>query len=297
MLPDMPRLQSYDGTQLAYHVRGSGPPLVCLPGGPALASAYLGNLGGLDADRTLILADQRGTGDSAVPDDPASYRCDRIVDDVEALRVHLGLDRMDLLAHSAGGSVAALYAARHPDRLARLVLVTPSLRAVGVPPVGAQEAMAARSGEWWYRRASEAWAAPTEGLGPAELAALRLASAPFFYGRWDERTRAHAEAEAEHRCEPAAAGFYAGFAPDADAVREGLKAVAAPVLILAGGLDPMPTPAAARLFAELFGRAEVAVQDGAGHSPWIDDPSRFRRVVRDFRAADAAPTTGPAPGR
>jgi pimeloyl-ACP methyl ester carboxylesterase len=281
----MPRLRSYDGTELAYHVRGSGPPLVCLPGGPALASSYLGDLGGLDADRTLILLDQRGTGDSAVPDDPASYRCDRIVDDVEALRVHLGLDRMDLLAHSAGGSVAALYAARFPDRLARLVLVTPSLRAVGVPPVGAEQAMAARSGEWWYPRASEAWAAPTEGMGEAELVALRLASAPFFYGRWDERARAHAEADAERRSEPATAGFYAGFAPDTAAVRAGLKAVDAPVLILAGALDPMPTPDAARLFADLFGRAEVAVQDGAGHYPWVDDPARFTAVVRDFLAA------------
>jgi pimeloyl-ACP methyl ester carboxylesterase len=282
----MPRLRSYDGTELAYHVRGSGPPLVCLPGGPARASSYLGDLGGLDADRTLVLLDSRGAGDSAMPDDPASYRCDRIVNDVEALRVHLGLDRMDLLAHSAGGSVAALYAARFPDRLSRLVLVTPSLRAVGVPPVGAEQAMAARSGEWWYPRASAAWAAPTEGADEAELAALRLAWAPFFYGRWDDRARTHAEAEAEQRSEPATAGFYAGFAPDTDAVHEGLKAVDAPVLILTGGYDPMPTPAAARLFADLFGRAEVAVQNGAGHYPWVDDRASFGRIVRDFLAAD-----------
>jgi len=76
------------------------------------ASAYLGDLGGLSAHRSLVLLDLRGTGESAVPADPASYRCDRLVDDVEALRAHLGMEQIDLLGHSAGGALAVLYAAR-----------------------------------------------------------------------------------------------------------------------------------------------------------------------------------------
>jgi pimeloyl-ACP methyl ester carboxylesterase len=47
--------------------------------------------------RQLIMPDMRGTGMSAVPADPASYRCDRLAEDVEALREHLGLDRFDLV--------------------------------------------------------------------------------------------------------------------------------------------------------------------------------------------------------
>src|SRR5215211_1501369 len=103
-----------DGTRLAYHQAGEGDLLICLPGGPMQASAYLGDLGGLSAHRSLVLLDLRGTGESAVPADPASYRCDRLVDDVEALRTHLGPDRVDVLAHSAGGALALLYAARYP---------------------------------------------------------------------------------------------------------------------------------------------------------------------------------------
>ncbi|SCE10666.1 alpha/beta hydrolase fold, partial [Streptomyces sp. BpilaLS-43] len=57
--------------------------------------------------------------------DPSSYRCDRLVDDIEALRTHLGLERIDLLGHSAAGNSAALYAAAHPQRLRSLTLVTP----------------------------------------------------------------------------------------------------------------------------------------------------------------------------
>ncbi|MEK8142012.1 alpha/beta fold hydrolase [Streptomyces sp. M10(2022)] len=81
------------------------------------AGSYLADLGALSAVRRLVVLDLRGTGGSAVPDDPSTYRCDRLVDDVEALRAHLGQERMDLLAHSASGDLAALYAARYPQRL------------------------------------------------------------------------------------------------------------------------------------------------------------------------------------
>jgi pimeloyl-ACP methyl ester carboxylesterase len=79
----MPRFRAADGTELAYHVQGEGTPMVCLPGGPGRASAYLGDLSGLSAHRQLIMLDVRGTGESAIPADPASYRCDRLVGGVD----------------------------------------------------------------------------------------------------------------------------------------------------------------------------------------------------------------------
>lgn len=78
----MPSFDAADGTRLAYDLVGDGPPLVCLPGGPMQASAYFRDLGGLSARRTLVRLDLRGTGDSAVPLDEASYRADRLVEDV-----------------------------------------------------------------------------------------------------------------------------------------------------------------------------------------------------------------------
>jgi pimeloyl-ACP methyl ester carboxylesterase len=50
-----------------------------------------------------------------MPEDPASYGITRLVEDVEAFRAHLGLGTVDLLAHSASGGLAILYAARYPD--------------------------------------------------------------------------------------------------------------------------------------------------------------------------------------
>jgi pimeloyl-ACP methyl ester carboxylesterase len=116
------------------------------------ASAYLGDLGGLSAHRQLIMLDLRGTGRSAIPEDAASYRCDRLVDDVDSLREHLGLDRMDLLAHSAGANLAALYVGRHPGRVGKLALITPGVFAVGITITGdvRRETAQLRRDEPWF---------------------------------------------------------------------------------------------------------------------------------------------------
>src|SRR5690348_15185733 len=129
------------------------------------ASSYLGDLGGLDEHLRVIRLDLRGTGDSETPVDPASYRCDRLVDDVEALREHLGLTRLELLGHSAGANIAVRYAAAYPERVARLLLITPSTRAVGleVSVEARRELVRLRAGEPWYGPASAAFEALNSG--------------------------------------------------------------------------------------------------------------------------------------
>jgi pimeloyl-ACP methyl ester carboxylesterase len=275
---------SYDGTELAYRLVGRGRPLVCLPGGPGRAADYLGDLGGLSAHRQLVLLDNRGTGASATPADVASYRCDRLVDDVEALRTQLGLDRLDLLGHSAAANTATLYAARHPDRLDHLVLLTPSLRAVEIE-LTEEEWLAAirrRSGEPWY---AEAYAALMAWDAGEDTPDNRRKAAPFSYGRWDDQIAAHAAADVRQRAVPAAVYFAADGAFDPERTRAALTKVTAPVLVYAGELDPAPTPRQADELAALFPRGGLIVQPGAGHFPWLDDPAWFAEAVARFLAA------------
>ncbi|MCY0937229.1 alpha/beta fold hydrolase, partial [Streptomyces sp. H34-S4] len=270
-----------DGTTLAFHVSGEGEPLICLPGGPMCASAYLGDLGGLSKHRKLVILDLRGTGDSALPADPATYRCDRQVEDVEALRRHLGLEHFDLLAHSASGDLALLYAARYPERIRSLVLLTPRARALGVdfPVEGRKEAVALRAGEPWFedtRQAREAvW-------GGTATEADWDAMAAFGYGRWDEAARAHLESSTGQYNDEAALLFASDGAFDPQETRAALTALAAPVLIVAGDVDTGPRPETAREIAELLPKAEVAVQARAAHYPWLDDAEAFNRTVGDF---------------
>ncbi|MDN3024242.1 alpha/beta hydrolase [Streptomyces sp. S.PB5] len=275
----MPIFAAPDGTQLAYHLRGDGQPLVVLPGGPMRASGYLGDLGGLSAHRRLVLLDLRGTGESAAPADPATYRCDRLVDDVEALRVELGLERMDLLAHSAGGSLAMLYAARYPERVRRLVLVTAIPWALGMPVTDEERLAAAllRKGEPWFDTAFPAFAASLDGTGGYDPV-----FAPFFYGRWDEAAAAH-DARGDQEFNDEAADVYGSpGAYDPPATREALARLERPVLVLSGEVDNAPRPELARRTADVFPAAEVAVQPGAGHYPWLDDPEWFVRRILTF---------------
>jgi pimeloyl-ACP methyl ester carboxylesterase len=270
-----------DGTRLAYHETGTGQSLVCLPGGPMQSSAYLGRLGGLDAHRTLILVDPRGTGDSAVPEDPQTYRCDRLVDDVEALRRQLGRVQLDVLGHSAGATLAVLYAARYPDRVRRLVLVTPSPRAVGlaVSDLDRRAVAELRRDEQWFPEAFRAFEKIWAGQATdADWAGI----APFNHGRWDDSARAHDARRATEQNEQAAARYYAEGAIDPPAIRSALARLDSPVLLLAGGYDVGLPPARAQDYAAMFPRGELVLVPGAGHYPWRDDADAFVRSVADF---------------
>jgi pimeloyl-ACP methyl ester carboxylesterase len=270
-----------DGTRLAYHRAGEGRPLICLPGGPMMASAYLGDLGGLSAHRSLVLLDLRGTGASAVPADPASYRCDRQVDDVEALRVHLGLDRIDLLGHSAGAALAFLYAAGHRGRVGRLVLVNPSPRAVGLEITDQDRRQVAelRRGEAWF---PDAFAAFERIWSGDATAANWTAIAPFTYGRWDAVARDHSALEASQKNVEAAAVYYSAGALDPAATSASLARLRVPVLLVAGEYDVALPPKRAAEYAGRFRQAELAVQPGGGHFPWLDDPEWFVQTLAGF---------------
>jgi len=283
----MRRFRSWDGTELAYRVVGSGPPLVCIPGGPGQDVEYLGELGGLSDHRTLILLDNRGTGASPAPEDPTTYRVDRLVQDVEALRGNLGLDRMDLFGHSASGGICLLYAAEHPHRLDHLVLVDPSLRVVGMQSdLGVDEVLARRVHEPWYTDAVAALHA--EPASPQELERYRWLSAPLLYGRWNAAAQAQAAAEPAQFAQPATDGFYAGFDPDPTLPKR-LAALTVPVLLVAGEYDIWPTCEAVRELAALLHNAEVVVLPRAGHFPWVDDPAAFAATVQGFLARRTAP--------
>lgn len=280
----MATFTSYDGTDLSYREEGAGDPLVCLPGGPLLSSAYFLDLGGLPASRRLIMLEHRGTGASAVPHDPETYRIDRMVADVEALRVHLGLERLDILAHSAGANLAMLYATAHPDRVSRLTLITPGTRAVGFPPApeAVREELLTRVGEPWY---PAAWEALQRIEADEESDEDWDAITPTYYGAWTPAAQAHAALLLESDEEKQDLHFAKG-AFDPEATIAALATLDLPILILAGARDPGPTPDRARELADLFPKAQVRfeVQAGAGHFPWVDDPAAFGAVVTDWLA-------------
>lgn len=116
------------GVSIYYEILGGGArtPLVLVNGGPGFDHVYMHCSDAWDrlaAGRKVVFYDQRGNGrSSAIQEGQSCLLADQIAD-LEALRAHLGLEKMDLLGHSWGGYLVMAYAARHPERIAHLTIL------------------------------------------------------------------------------------------------------------------------------------------------------------------------------
>lgn len=99
------------GGKVWYRTVGHGPktPLLLLHGGPGAAHDYLLPLRALADERPVIFYDQLGCGRSDAPDEDAPYHIGRFVDEIDAVRQALGLDRLMLYGHSWGAMLAIEY--------------------------------------------------------------------------------------------------------------------------------------------------------------------------------------------
>src|SRR5437773_793986 len=119
------------GTGIYFDVDGAGlvpegdrmverPVLFLLHGGPGGDHApFKSSSAALTDVAQLVYVDHRGCGRSA-QGDPSTYTLDNNIDDLDALRDHLGLERISVLGSSYGGMVALGYVLRYPRRVANL---------------------------------------------------------------------------------------------------------------------------------------------------------------------------------
>jgi len=248
-------------------------------------SRYLADLGGLTVHRRIIFADARAAGRSAVPDDRTTVSFTAQARDVESLRRHLQLDRIDVLAHSAGCLTAQEHAARFTGTVRRLVLVAPVGRAAREPdPAELAALRASRHGEPWYTDSAEADRLLREGAAASEQAMLQARLTPFYWHRWSAERRAEYVPGHATPLPWLRDAFYAGSAT-ADTAAQRLARLAAsrvPVLVLAGASDGMSGTAPARAVAECHSGGRLEIMPGSGHRPWVEEPGLFRELVTGF---------------
>ncbi len=114
------------GVSLLVRRIGTGPAVIVLHGGPGAHHEYLlPQFDALAGGRELIYYDQRGGGRSPVARDVPVGWMEQVAD-LEALREHVGLQRLTLAGYSWGGLLALLYALEHRDRIERLALISPA---------------------------------------------------------------------------------------------------------------------------------------------------------------------------
>lgn len=280
----MPTYEGSDGSPLHYDdVSGDGSggekePVVLLAGGAARHPSYLGDLAGLSERHRLIVPHLRGVGRTAMPESEERGSFWAQADDIERLRIHLGLQRLVLIAHSAGTRLAISYAAQFTSSVARLVLITPPAAYLvdEAPDAGALSAK--RHGDLDFEPAHAALIAGPQTIDDDGYNAWQLKSAPAGYAKWGAEERAHAQIG---RWSLAATKAYFSVAPPNDLAPR-LREVAAPVLVLAGAEDCLTGLAPVTALARLFPAGRSVVIEDSGHYPWIEQPVAFREAIDNF---------------
>jgi L-proline amide hydrolase len=276
----------WSGHRTWYRVVGdpaaARPPLLALHGGPGSTHHYFAPLERLAADgRAVVVYDQIGCGKS---DRPAGidWRLPLFLDELDAVRAQLGLERVHLLGTSWGGMLALEHALAHPGSLAGLVL----------------SSSLASAAEWQTEVARLRDDLPAEAR--AELDRLERAGAtdgpeyeralePFddrhFYRgtvKPPELERMQAERGREvYRAMWGPNEWTLTGALDGWDVRDRLAELDVPTLVLRGRYD-LSTPAiAATLVRGIRGAREVVFEQSS-HTPVLEETERYLDVVGAF---------------
>jgi 3-oxoadipate enol-lactonase len=250
------------GARLAYRTDGAAdaPPLVLAhsigtdlrlwdPQVPALAERF-----------RVVRYDARGHGGSDVPDGPVTI--ERLGRDLLALLDHLGIARADVCGLSLGGITAMWVAAHHPERVGRAVLANTAARVGTV--------------EGWDARIAAVRAGGMASIRDVVLA--RWLSAEF-RARCPDVARTLGD-----RLEATPAAGYAAVCAalrDAD-LRDAVRTIRAPTLIVAGALDEATPPSQSEELHAAIARSELVVLPDAAHLSNVERPQEFTTYVLRF---------------
>ena len=256
----------------------SGNVLIAINGGPGLSSHYMLGLEDLAGENFAVVTyDQRGVSrSSAPPMDPSSYTLSRYVDDLEAVRKAIGMEKMHLFGHSWGGLVAMRYAAVYPGRVRSIVL------------------MGSASPAWqdlipgFARFEERVKTLQAQGIIPQDLSpkdgqddpTLRaFFSDPNFYFSPDDKGGPPEFSPVASQMTWAAVQGY-------DLTDE-VAQLQQPVLVMCGKDDPYALLSENIVSALALAKVEYVVLDKCGHF-WHECPEAFFSRVRDFLDLPAA---------
>lgn len=274
------RLYTAEGPGVPLLVRevGSGPPLVILHGGPGAHHDYISPYFDQLADRyRLYYYDQRGGGRSRVKR-PSQVSWRDHVADLEVLRAEWGMEQLDLIGYSWGGLLALLYSTAHEDHVRLLILVSPA-GAWGDYQRRFADELTRRSSSDVIERMREELEA--SGLADRDRNAYRqrlfeLAVAPYFRDPRDADDLAPFRVQTQ--AQEATWGSLKGIGPQ---LREWVRELSVPTLILHGRHDPIPLEWAEELAATLP-NARLVVLEESGHVPYVEEPERMFTEIRGF---------------
>jgi proline iminopeptidase len=238
------------------------------------------------AERTLLMLDPRGTGNSSRPKDPTGYSLEDYAADIETVRVHLGIDCLDLLGHSHGGFVAIKWAGSNAEHVGRLVLAGTAPRFSDAIRGLRMERIASHQGQPYFEEAVAALRNQQAGnyADDGELAALYERGGRLFAPVGADMTPVADAFRAAGLNAAAMKHFNEKIAGEMD-LRPLLTRIESPTLVIAGEHDPFGGPTMEEIAGALVNPTVVTVPD-ADHFAFLDPESRaiWSRAVLDFLA-------------
>ncbi len=256
------------GTTIAYTVTGRGPPLLLAHGAEADQRMFGALVPHLAGAATVITFDQRDCGGSTTGVE--HYDLTDLAADVVALVDHLGYGRVDLLGQSLGGAIAQLVAARHGERIARLVLASTFRAGLSLGAIDADafaRLLAVRDGGTERERA-ELFLTPEH-----------VAAEPSALGAW----RAIAPITTPTQRQRRARAIQAPLEPVA------LESIVVPTLVVHGTADQIVPIEHARANGAALPAGQMVELVGVGHVSPLQAPAALGGVVAGFLASTGSP--------
>lgn len=257
---------------LASTISGNGPGMLLLHGFTGSAAEWAQLTPQLTPLRRVLAVDLIGHGRSPAPIDLARYSLERCTDDLRNLVDHHGLAQIDLLGYSMGGRVALQFAATHPARVRRMVLISAS------PGLADPAERAARVAS------DEALADQLEAQG-LDWFVDYWATIPLFASQAATLTAEDRVALRERRRQGSARG-YANSLRGMGAGRmtsrwADLPNLDLPTLVISGEYDAKYVELG-RQTAALLPNARHVVVQGAGHAVHLEQPQALANLVVRF---------------
>ena len=245
-----------------YRVQGEGPPLYMVHGIGSRKITWDGLMPHITPYFTCVSYDLRGHGHSPVPAPP--YSLDDLIEDLEALRVKLGHERIHVVGHSLGGMIGPAYARAHPNRVSSLGLLSTA---------------AGRSDD--ERDKLIALIGKMEREGVAAVLDTLL-------DRWytDEFLRVRPDVVEQRKqqvIDTPTDVFLSVFRIYATTeMGPWLHEIQTPCLVLTGELDSGCSPRLNHFIAGELGQSELVVLDGLKHSILMEAPDRVASPLKTF---------------
>lgn len=241
----------------------------------------------LAESRTVVGLDLRNRGHSEWIRDPSklSRGVQQDVDDIDAMRRHLGVERVDLLAHSYAGVVAMLYATRYPAHVGRVVLISPMQ-----PDADAEypEGLANRDDRLQeFVAAAGTLQVQRQTYSPQEFcrAFWELLRGLYVFDPEDARKLHHWEAcdlDTELHFMRYWSEFLMPSIQRLDFGAAGTAEATMPILVIHGTKDRSAPYGGGRDWAGLLPNARLLTIEDVAHAPWIEAPGEVLEPIRTF---------------